>query len=98
MFRSCSLSPSIYLIVAVSLVQSLLAQVTFPDSKFKNLDYGLYWFNYKGATKARKGVKNSNYKNRRKLLFIFTVGKVGPLFTKGGRLFIVSRVVDLIKI
>lgn len=47
------------------------AEVTFPNSTFENLDYGLYWFGYNQAQKANPGQANPYYnKNKKTVIYI----------------------------
>ena len=55
--------PPLAIIGYLFLSQWVAAQITFPNSAFKNLDYGLYWFDYQNAIKAEKGEDNPNYYN-----------------------------------
>jgi len=50
---------------------SAQAEVTFPNSTFQNLDYGLYWFGYNQAQKAVPNQANPHYDSWRKtVIFI----------------------------
>lgn len=47
------------------------AEVTFPDSVYTDLDYGLYWFDYSDAEKAEPGQLNPYYDpNKNTILYI----------------------------
>lgn len=61
--------------LAVSALSSISfsahAEITFPDSVFKNLDYGLYWFDYYRAEKAVPNQTNPYYNpNAKTVLYI----------------------------
>lgn len=45
---------------------SARAEITFPNSVYSNLDYGLYWFDYTDAQKAVAGQSNPYYSSSKK--------------------------------
>ena len=53
------------LLALVLLPLSALGEITFPDSTYTNLDYGLYWFGYSQAQKAQPGQSNPYYSNNK---------------------------------
>lgn len=60
------------------------AEITFPDSVFSNLDYGLYWFGYVDAQKAVPGQLN-NYYDKNKKTVIYIHGWQNNSVTRGAR-------------
>ena len=61
------------LIMSFALVQNAFAEITFPNSVYSNLDYGLYWFDYTDAKKAVAG-QNNPYFNPNKKTVIYIHG------------------------
>ena len=59
------------LAISALMMSRAQAEVTFPDSVFSNLDYGLYWFGYVDAEKAQPGQLNNFYdKNKKTVIYI----------------------------
>jgi len=73
MFQRLSSLFSTSLVAAGALAASFgaQAQITFPNSVYQNLDYGLYWFDYNDAEKAVPGRVNPNYDpNKNTVIYI----------------------------
>ncbi|WP_334015347.1 hypothetical protein [Alteromonas sp. S167] len=56
----------LWAVLAIAFSMSAKAEITFPNSVYSSLDYGLYWFDYNDAKKANKGQSNPYYSSNKK--------------------------------
>lgn len=63
---------NVFLTCSIALFSQVVrAEITFPDSVFSNLDYGLYWFDYTDAEKAVPNQTNPYYDaNKNTVIYI----------------------------